>query len=158
MSKRNRLSSAISYPILPGMFLFRFHQHRGLPQWSWIHSPQFSPCTLPLERSEPRKERSGLERFRKTPPLPLEEHRNDNVLSHPRVPILWEIQKSNQIVGEKKIDHEKLPATTPSDPVRICPLEGRHTGGNVKRSTCSPFQHDLNIHTSMHAVRICVSV
>ena len=46
MSKTNGLSSAINYPIIPGMFLFRFHQHRGLPQWGWAHSPPYSPCSL----------------------------------------------------------------------------------------------------------------
>ena len=35
------------------------------------------------------------------------------------------------------------PAIIPSDPSKLCPWEGRHTGGNATRSTCSPIQQTL---------------
>ena len=35
------------------------------------------------------------------------------------------------------------PAIIPSDPSKLCPGEGRHTGGNATRSTCSPVQQTL---------------
>ena len=37
------------------------------------------------------------------------------------------------------------PAIIPSDPSKLCPGEGRHTGGKSAKSTCSPIQQILLI-------------
>ena len=36
---------------------------------------------------------------------------------------------------------ELWPATFPSNPAKLCPVEGRQTGGKSSRLTCSPEQH-----------------
>ena len=45
------------------------------------------------------------------------------------------------------------PAIIPSDPSKLCPGEGRHTGGNATRSTCSPIQQTFNGLTSPGATK-----
>ena len=121
---------------VPYSCLFYFHQHRGVLQWKYCHSPPCSfrsqlfqwlgsVCNKNLKRKITLDEILTLTSWRTSEEkLPYGSAR-----PHP-------LRKEK--IQKKPAKRNCEPATTPSDPSKLSPSEGRQTGEKVRRSTCSP--------------------